>query len=91
MIGAAVIGVVILLIIILIIVLIAGGGGGSKGGMNLTTQAEKDEFLKRHNVRRCMHGAPALKWNDALYLNTESTFAGSTAMKHSASYDLTDS
>ncbi len=88
---AAVITVVLFLVILvaIIISLARGGGGGSSGGLNLTTQEEKDQFLERHNVRRCMHGSPALKWDNALYLNTEKTFAGATSMQHSASYDLT--
>ena len=53
-------------------------------------EAERKEFVSRTNMYRCMHGSPPLKWNQALYLNTEETFGKATAMEHSASYDLTD-
>jgi len=53
-------------------------------------EAERKEFVSRTNMYRCMHGSPALKWNQKLYLNTEETFGKATAMEHSASYDLTD-
>ena len=54
------------------------------------TEAERKEFVTKTNIYRCMHGSPALKWNQKLYLNTEETFGKATAMEHSASYDLTD-
>ena len=39
---------------------------------------------------RCMHGSPPLKWNKALYKNTQKIFGKATGMVHSGSYDLTD-
>ena len=50
------------------------------------TDAERDQFLARINMYRCMHGVPPVVWNRKLYLNTKKVFGKATEMIHSGSY-----
>ena len=55
------------------------------------TDDEKQEFLDAHNLFRCMHGSPALEWDDTMYTNVEETFGQSESLPaHSDSYNNND-
>jgi len=46
------------------------------------------EFLDAHNLRRCMHGVPALSWSSVMYDHVKQTFQNQKQMKHSPSYNV---
>jgi len=52
-------------------------------------EGQKRDLLDRHNVYRCMHGAPPLQWSNRMYRNIEEHFRDATDLTHSNSYDLT--
>lgn len=56
--------------------------------MRPATAAERKEFVDTHNMYRCMHGAPAVKWSDAVAADVVSYVSPMTQMKHSQSYNI---
>jgi len=49
---------------------------------------EWKEFVKAHNVYRCMHDASSIVWNEAVYQDALKTFKDAEDAKHSDSYSL---
>lgn len=47
-----------------------------------------EEWVKWHNIYRCMHGAPAVTWNKAVAKSAHDYTWRLTQMKHSKSYDV---
>lgn len=48
---------------------------------HLTMTGEmRTTMLAETNIRRCMHGAPSVTWNDAMYQSVEAQFGHATKM-----------
>jgi len=68
----------------------ASAAGFGDAGMTArpATDAEKGVFLQEHNVFRCMHGVPPLRWNADVAADAESWIADKKTMIHSNSYAI---
>jgi len=52
------------------------------------SEADKQMWLREHNIYRCMHQAPAVEWDDAVYQNAQTYVDKLMHMTHSKSYDI---
>ena len=57
-------------------------------GLLAATAAQAKEFVDATNKYRCMHGAPAVVWDDDMAANANKYISPLTEMEHSNSYDL---
>jgi hypothetical protein len=69
---------------------VTGGGGANRTHRTFMSDSEKQEALTATNVKRCMHGAPPVTWNDAVTDHLENFLQGMSmaTMAHDNCYQI---